>query len=73
MESRKTVLMNLFAGQRRRYRQRKQTYGHGMGEGEGGTYEGSNTETYTLPYEKQITNGNLLCDSGNSNLDSITT
>ena len=52
MESRKTVLMNLFAGQRWRYRQRKQTYGHGMGKREGGMYEGSNTETYTLPYAK---------------------
>ena len=29
MESRKTVLMNLFAGQQWRHRQREQTYGHG--------------------------------------------
>ena len=26
----------------------------------------------TLPYVKQIANGNLLCDSGNSNRDSMT-
>ena len=33
------------------------------GEGEDGT----NTETYTLPYVKQIASGNLLYDTGNSN------
>ena len=27
----------------------------------------------TLPYVKRITNGNLLCDSGNSNMGSVTT
>ena len=31
MESRKMVLMNLFAGQQRRQRYREQTYGHGLG------------------------------------------
>ena len=30
-------------------------------------------ETYTLPYVKQIADGNLLCDSGNSNQGSVTT
>ena len=33
MESRKTVLMNLFMGQQWRYRHREQTYGHGLGGG----------------------------------------
>ena len=40
MESRKIVLMNLFAGQEKRRRHREQTCGHGGGgwaEGEGGT------------------------------------
>ena len=73
MESRKTVLMNLFSEQQWRYRHREQTYGHGLGDGEGGMYEDGNTETYTLPYVKQITNGHLLCDSGNSNLGSVRT
>ena len=27
---------------------------------------------FTIPYGKQIVNGNLLCDSGNSNRDSMT-
>ena len=47
-----------------------------MGEGEkgeGGMYGESNTETYTLPYVKQVANGNLLCDSGTSNWGSVTT
>ena len=30
-------------------------------------------ETYTLPYVKQITSGNLLYDSGSSNWSSVTT
>ena len=28
-------------------------------------------ETYTLPYVKQTADGNLLCDSGNSNQGSV--
>jgi len=31
----------------------------------------SSMETYTLPYVKQIVNGNLLHDSGNSNQGSV--
>jgi len=42
-------------------------------EGEGGTKGESNMEAYTLPYGKQVTNGNLLYDSGNSNQGSVTT
>ena len=70
------VLMNLFAGQQWRHKLREQIYGHGVGvgeEGEGGVYGKSNMETYALPYVKQIANGNLLCDSGNSNGGSVTT
>ena len=33
MESRKTVLTNLFTWQQWRYRHREQTYGHGLGAG----------------------------------------
>ena len=40
--------------------------GGGDEEGEGGMY-GRSTWKYTLPYVKQITNENLLYDSGNSN------
>ena len=40
-------------------------------EGEGGRYGESNTQTY-LPYVKQIANGNLLYDSGNSLWGSVT-
>ena len=49
MESRKTVLMNLFAGQHWRHRHREQTYRHraGVEEGEGGMYGESNIEIYT--------------------------
>ena len=41
--------------------------------GEGETNGKSSMETYTLPYVKQIANGNLLYDSGNLNLGSVTT
>ena len=47
MESRKTVLKNLFTGQQWRNRHRKQTYGHGERGGEGEMYGKSNMETYT--------------------------
>ena len=46
MESRKMVLMKLFAGQQRRNRHREQTYGHGEMGGEGEMYGESNMETY---------------------------
>ena len=46
MESRKMVLMNLFAGQQWRNRHREQTYGHRERGGEGEMYEKSNMETY---------------------------
>ena len=46
MESRKMVLMNLFARQQWRNRHREQTYGHGERGGKGETYGKSNMETY---------------------------
>ena len=49
MESRKMVLMNLFAGQQWRNSHREWTYGHsqwgGGGGGEGEMYGGSNMES----------------------------
>ena len=51
MESRKTVLMNLFVGQEYRCRHREQTLDT-MGEGEGGMNQESSTEKYTLSYVK---------------------
>ena len=32
-----------------------------------GGMNGQSMETYTLPYVKEIANGNLMSDSGNSN------
>ena len=47
MESRKMVLMNLFAGQQGRHRHREQTNGHRGGqEGDGGINGESSTATY---------------------------
>ena len=53
MESRKMVLMNLFAGQQWRYKHREQTCAHGwQWKGEGGMNGESIMKTYTLPYVK---------------------
>ena len=46
-------------------KQREQTYGHGERGGEGKMYGKSNKETY-ITICKQIANGNLLYDAGNS-------
>ena len=47
MDSRRMVLINLFAGQQWRNRHREQTYGHvGREEGEDEMYGESNMETY---------------------------
>ena len=51
MESRKTVLKNLFTGKQRKNRQREQTCGHGERGGEGEMY-GRVTRKLTLPYVK---------------------
>ena len=67
MESRKMVLIKLFAGQQWIHRHKEQIYGHRQGpewKERQGQMENS-MEVYTLPYAKCITNGNLLCDSGN--------
>ena len=73
MESRKMAVMNLFAGQQWRNRHREQTYGHG-GEERREKARGMERVTWklTIPYVKQIANGNLLYDSGNSNMGSVT-
>ena len=42
-------------------------------ERESGVNGESSMEAYTLPCVKQITNGNLLYDTGNSNWGSMTT
>ena len=66
-------MRNLFVGQQWKHRHREQTYGWGQGEeGAGGIYGESIMETYTLPCLKQIVNGNLPCDSGDSNQGSVT-
>ena len=67
MESINMVFMNLFAGQQYRHRHRVQTCGH-SGEGEDGTNWDSSTETYTLPYVKQIAIGNMLYNRESFNL-----
>ena len=46
MESRKMVLMNLFAGQQWRNRHREQTYGHGERGGQGEICGENNMENY---------------------------
>ena len=52
MESRKTVLMNVSAGQQRRHRYRGQTYAQGGGKGgEGGMSGESNMEIRTTVYK----------------------
>ena len=61
MESRRMVLKNLFTGQQWRNRYREQTYGHVERGGEGMERV---TWKFTLPYTKQIANGNLLYGSG---------
>ena len=72
MESRKMVLKNLFTGQQWRNRHREKTYGHREREVEGEMY-GIVTWKFTLPYAKQIANGDLLYVSGNSNRCSVST
>ena len=72
MESKEMALMNLFSGQQWKKRHREQTYGHGRRKGGGGRCMERVTWKLTIPYVKQIANGNLPCDSGNSNMDSAT-
>ena len=66
------VLIKLFVGQQWRHRQRIDLWTwESWEEGEGGIYRESNMENYIAIYK--IANGNVLYDSGNSNLGSITT
>ena len=51
MESRKMVLMKLFAGQQWRHRHREETYENGAEEREGGMYGETNVETYGMIYK----------------------
>ena len=66
------LLKSLFTGQQWRNSHREYTYGHGERGGEGEMYERV-TWKLTLPYVKQIANGNLLYGSGNSNRVSVST
>ena len=68
MESKKTVLMNLFSGQQ--WRNRPVDMGGGE-EGGGKMYGESNMGTY-LTICKIDANGNLLYDLGKSNRGSVT-
>ena len=54
MESRKMVVMNIWAGQEQRLRHREQTCGH----------RERSTEIYTLPYVKQIASGRYGVSQG---------
>ena len=63
MGSRKMVLKILFAGKHWRNRYRKQIYGQGE-RGRGVRCIERVTWKLTLPYVKQIANGNLLYGSG---------
>ena len=47
MESKRTIVLKLFAGQQWRRRRREQTYGHGERGGEDEMYGKCNMETYT--------------------------
>ena len=66
MESKTMVLMILFAEQQWRHTENRLV--DTVGQGEGGMDWDSNTETYTLPYAKQIVNGYLLYHAGSSNM-----
>ena len=72
MESRKMLLMKLFAGQQWRCRHREQLSIWDRWEGEGRMNVESSMETYTLPYVKYTASVNFLYDSGNSNWSSLT-
>ena len=73
MESRKMVLMNLFAGQQWRCKHRGQSYGHGEQGGRRGWDRGREYHGSIYTIICKIASGNLLYDSGNSNGGSITT
>ena len=70
MESRKMVLKNLLTGQQWRNRHKNRLTDMGTGEERVRCMERV-TWKLTLPYVKQIANGNLLYGSGNSNRGSV--
>ena len=72
VESRKMVVMNLFAGQRWRNRHRDRLMDTRRGKERVRGMERV-TWKFTLSYVKQIANGNLLYVSGNSNRGSVST
>ena len=72
MESRRTVLENLFMEQQWGNRHREQTYEHGERGGEGEMYEKSNMDTY-ITICKTAIQWDLLYGSGNSNRGSVST
>lgn len=65
MESTKTVLMSLSAGQEERCRCWEWTSGHG-GEEEGGTNEQSGPDIHPLPWAKRPAGGELPSSTGSS-------
>ena len=72
MESRKMVVMNLFARQQWRNRHRDRLMDTRRGDERVRGMERV-TRKLTLSYVKQIANGNLLYGSGNSNRSSVST
>ena len=71
MESRKMVQMNLFAKQKFRHRCREQIYEYQGGRG--GINWKIGIDIYILLCIKQITNENLLYNTGNSTQYSVVT
>ena len=65
------VLMNLSTGQQWRNKHREQTCGHVGRGGERVRCMERVTWKLTIPYGKEIANRNLLYDSGNSNMGSV--
>ena len=64
MESRKIVLIKLFAGKEWRCRHRERTFGPG-GEEKSGTNRESSIDRYMLLHAKQIAGEKLLNTTGN--------
>ena len=72
MESRKMVLKNFLQGSSRETDMENRLMDMRRGKERVRCME-KVTWTFTLPYVKQIDNRNLLCVSGNSNRDSVST
>ena len=65
--------MNLFTKQKQSHRCKKQTYGYQGGKVGGGINWEIGNDIYTLLYIKQITNKDLLYNTGNSTQYSVMT